>query len=103
MNSQSPIITADQVGFSYRSIFRPWLHVEPTLKNISFDLYPGETLGVIGGNGSGKSTLMKLLAGILSPTQGCVLTAASVQLLSLQVGFIPELSGREICYLSGML
>lgn len=97
------IININELCFSYRSFFRPWLRVEPVLKNLNFDVLKGETLGIIGGNGSGKSTLMKLLAGILSPNAGMVQTDATVQLLSLQVGFMPELSGRENCYLSGML
>lgn len=99
----SPVISLNNVSFAYRSIFRPWVKEKWVLNQISFDVFPGETLGVIGGNGAGKSTLMKLLAGIVKPNLGEVNFDATVQLLSLQVGFMPELSGRENCYLSGML
>jgi len=74
------------------------------LKDISFDLYHGETLGVIGRNGVGKSTLLRLLAGIIAPDRGeisCHIGRAS--LLSLQVGFASHLSGRENAILSGTL
>ena len=74
------------------------------LQNISFDLIKGETLGVIGRNGAGKSTLLRLLAGIVAPDRGEVIThGASASLLSLQVGFLPHLSGRENAMLSGIL
>ena len=99
----SPVISLNDVSFAYRSIFRPWIKEKWILDQVSFDVFPGETLGVIGGNGAGKSTLMKLLAGIVKPNLGEVNLDATVQLLSLQVGFMAELSGRENCYLSGML
>lgn len=97
------VLQATNVSFSYHSPFRPWLKANTVLESISFELFPGETLGVVGGNGSGKSTLMKLLAGLIEPNKGQITAAGKVQLLSLQVGFIPELSGRENAYLSGML
>ncbi|MCZ6784912.1 MAG: ABC transporter ATP-binding protein [Proteobacteria bacterium] len=74
------------------------------LKDVSFDLYEGEALGVIGRNGAGKTTLMRLLAGILVPDRG-TFTSSGVRssLLSLNVGMVPHLSGRENIVLSGML
>lgn len=75
------------------------------LRDVSFKLYAGETLGIIGGNGAGKSTLLRLLAGIIEPDKGWIWrhpgTVAS--LLALNVGFRPELNGRENALLSGML
>lgn len=74
------------------------------LQDISFELYPGETLGVIGRNGAGKSTLLRLIAGIIKPDKGLFTNYGySISLLSLQLGFIPYLSGRENAVLSGML
>ncbi len=72
--------------------------------DVSFNLYRGETLGVIGRNGSGKSTLLKLLAGIFRPNRGELINrGGQAALLSLQIGFLPGLSGRENAILSGML
>lgn len=74
------------------------------LKDISFELRHGETLGVIGRNGVGKSTLLRLLAGIVSPDRGQVINhGVTSSLLSLQVGFIPHLTGRENAILSAMM
>ncbi|BAO44264.1 ABC transporter ATP-binding protein [Thiolapillus brandeum] len=74
------------------------------LKNISLQVMQGETLGIIGRNGVGKSTLLQLLAGILSPDRGEIINHVErTSLLSLQVGFVPFLSGRINAIMSGML
>jgi lipopolysaccharide transport system ATP-binding protein len=75
------------------------------LKDVSFDLFHGETLGVIGRNGAGKSTLLRLMSGIIQPDRGEFINHenATAALLSLQVGFERELSGRENAILSGMV
>jgi lipopolysaccharide transport system ATP-binding protein len=75
------------------------------LHDVSFDLFEGEKLGIIGRNGSGKSTLMKILAKIFEPDGGAVVYSRPlhVQLLSLGVGFEGSLSGRENAVLNGML
>lgn len=66
----------------------------PALRNISFDVYEGETLGIIGGNGSGKSTLLKVMAGVYLADSGKVVSnALSISLVSLSLGFDPEVSG----------
>jgi teichoic acid transport system ATP-binding protein len=73
------------------------------LKGVSFDVYRGTVLGVIGANGAGKSTLMKAIAGILPPTQGEIELRGKVSaMLSLGVGFNPNLSGRENVLLGGL-
>lgn len=74
-------------------------------KDISFDVYRGETLGIVGRNGAGKSTLLRMLAGILLPDKGEFVNHGNqqVSLLALQLGFVHYLSGRENAYLSGML
>lgn len=74
------------------------------LKDISFKLYYGETLGIIGRNGVGKSTLLKVMANIISPNQGSIShNGMRASLLALQAGFSPHLSGRENAILNGML
>ena len=74
------------------------------LRNVSLQVKRGETLGVIGGNGAGKSTLLKLLSGILDPDEGKVLRKVrNTSLLTLGLGFLPNLSGRDNAVLSGIL
>ncbi|MBI3970053.1 MAG: ABC transporter ATP-binding protein [Chloroflexi bacterium] len=72
------------------------------LRDVSFALRQGRTLGVVGRNGAGKSTLLKLLAGTMRPTSGQVVAPGRVfGLLELAAGFHPDLSGRENVFLNG--
>jgi ABC-2 type transport system ATP-binding protein len=74
------------------------------LKDISFEVDEGHTVGILGRNGSGKSTLLKCMSGILQPTKGkIVVRGALAALLELGAGFQPELSGRENIYLNASL
>ena len=100
-----PLISLKDVGVCYARKVGFLKHdYYWALKNVSLDLYPGETLGVVGRNGSGKSTLLKLLAGIIGPDKGTMLTmGATASLLSLRVGFNKHLTGRENAIMSGVL
>jgi len=74
------------------------------LKDISFDVVPGEVVGIIGRNGAGKSTLLKILARIIKPSAGEVDIYGRVgSLLEVGTGFHPDLSGRENVFLNGTI
>ncbi len=77
---------------------------EEAVKGISFDIYKGEIVGLIGQNGSGKSTTLRCIAGIISPDEGSInLFDNSISLLAIGVGFQKELTGRTNIMLSGLL
>ncbi|MBD5535194.1 MAG: ABC transporter ATP-binding protein [Lachnospiraceae bacterium] len=74
------------------------------LSHVSFDVFQGEVVGIIGTNGSGKSTLLRIVSGALRPTEGqIVVDRRKVQLLTLGTGFDMELSARENVYLNGSI
>lgn len=98
------VFSLQDVGISYRK--KRGIFGEPfwALKKVSFDLFQGETLGIIGRNGAGKSTLMRVMSGIVQPDCGTFINYGyKVSLLSLQLGFISYLTGRENAILGGML
>lgn len=74
------------------------------LNDVSFDIYQGDILGIVGFNGAGKSTMLKILAGVLSPTFGTVKVEGSIApLIEVGAGFDPELTARENIFLNGAI
>lgn len=119
--SRRDVVVVDQLCKSYNArnlqkqamvenLFRRMLGVQPkranihALKNVSFRVEAGESLGVVGGNGSGKSTLLKIIAGIAVPSAGTVEVHARIATqLALGSGFHPFMTGRENIFLQGTI
>jgi len=117
--SDNVVISARNLGMMYMLYDRPqdrlrqslfWRigrnygHPFWALKDVSFDVERGETMGIIGRNGSGKSTLLEIVSGILQPTTGTIRVQGRVAaLLELGSGFNPEYTGRENIFLNGAI
>ncbi|MDH4316858.1 MAG: ABC transporter ATP-binding protein [Desulfobulbaceae bacterium] len=118
MNHKEIAISVDQLHKTYKLFNRSIDRIKETfspfgctyhtpfhaISNISFDIYRGETVGIVGRNGCGKSTLLQLVCGILQPTSGTVKINGRVSaLLELGAGFNPEFTGRQNVYLNGSI
>lgn len=91
---------------SITNIFKPKSRKEIfwALDDVSFDVMPGDSLGIIGKNGAGKSTLLKILSKITPPTRGHIIGNGRVaSLLEVGTGFHPELTGRENIFMNGSI
>lgn len=102
-------LTKDRI-FSLKEYFIKFLKRElkyeefKALTNISFELKKGEILGIIGFNGSGKSTMLKIISGIMKPTEGLVEVKGNISpLIELGSGFDVELTARENVFLNGYI
>ncbi len=74
------------------------------LKDVSFEMPPGQILGIVGRNGSGKSTLLKILSRVTEPTEGrAIIRGKTSSLLEVGTGFHPDLTGRENIFLNGAI
>lgn len=74
------------------------------LNNVSFEIYRGESVGIVGDNGAGKSTLLKMITGVAFPDEGEIIVNGKVAaLLELTAGFSMEMTGRENIYLKGYI
>ena len=95
-----PAVVVDNVGVAFRVARKPFWAV----RGVSFNVFEGEILGIIGRNGAGKSTLCRLIGGILKPDEGSVqVQGRTSALLGFGIGFNNELSGRENVFLNGMV
>ena len=74
------------------------------VKDVSFDLQPGEALGIIGPNGAGKTTILKILSQVTRPTKGEIQVNGRLSaLIELGAGFHPDLTGRDNIFLNGTI
>jgi lipopolysaccharide transport system ATP-binding protein len=111
-------IKVDKLGKAYKQYGNRWSRLAEwvlpgnkprhklkwVLQDISFELAPGDAVGIIGINGAGKSTLLKLITGTAQPTTGSVAISGRVAaLLELGMGFHPDFTGRQNVFMSGQL
>lgn len=113
----TPVLTVDRLGKAYRRyqsegrrvlslMGLPFQPVQETwvLRDVSFEVHPGEAVGIVGQNGAGKSTLLKLVTGTTRASEGSVAMGGRVAaILELGMGFVPDFTGRQNVYHAGSL
>lgn len=115
-NKKEPIITFKNVSKTYTlykndqerfmALFFKPRHAKTNraLNGVSLEIYPGESVGIVGDNGAGKSTLLKMITGVAFPDEGEIIVNGKVAaLLELTAGFSTEMTGRENIYLKGYI
>lgn len=118
MNNETTVIEVRNVSKFFKlynkpierlkEVLLPWGKIQHkqfyAIKDVSFNVKNGETVGIVGKNGSGKSTMLKMITGILTPSSGAVKVRGKISsLLELGAGFNPELSGLDNVYLNGTI
>ncbi len=104
VNVSELLLSVNSVSLSFKQSVFSRKKPEAILRNLSFEIYRGETVGIIGRNGVGKSSLLKLLTGVFSPDGGEVSRfCRDIVLLGLTPGFDPQLSGRDNAIMAGIL
>ncbi len=94
----------DRVKEAFHPLKKVYHHHFDAIKNVSFGIEKGETVGIVGRNGSGKSTMLQLVCSILQPTSGEIQVDGRISaLLELGAGFNPEFTGRENVYLNAAI
>ncbi len=113
----TPVLAVDRLGKAYRRyqsegrrvlslMGLPFQPVQETwvLRDVSFEVHPGEAVGIVGQNGAGKSTLLKLVTGTTRASEGTVAMGGRVAaILELGMGFVPDFTGRQNVYHAGSL
>lgn len=114
--SKNPVVVVDDVHVTYqvfgtgkkakaekgRARKRTRMRSVHAVKGVSFVIYEGETLGIVGSNGSGKSSLMRAVAGLFPPTQGAVYAKGKPMMLGVGAALLPNLSGEKNILLGGL-
>lgn len=103
-NNEPYLALRDILSNPFKLLNQPKKEIFKALDDVSFNVMPGESIGIIGRNGAGKSTLLKILSKITPPSSGKVICRGRIAaLLEVGTGFHPELTGRENVYMNGSI